>query len=116
MDFHRYVREHLPALTLRREPEIVDELALHLAELYREARASGLEHSDALAQATAALPKDAATFARELESASLALPDIIAERWREQDASVLQSGSGSPWRLLTDLKRDVRHSLRMMAR
>ena len=87
MDFHRYVREHLPALTIRREPEIVDELALHLAELYREARASGLDHDAALAQATAALPKDGSTFARELESASLALPDIIAERWREQDAS-----------------------------
>ena len=116
MDFHRYVREHLSALTLRREPEIVDELALHLSELYREAKASGLDHDAALAQATAALPKDGSTFARELESASLALPDIIAERWREQDASDLQSGSGSPWTLLADLRRDVRHSLRMMAR
>src|ERR671913_1866667 len=102
MDFHRYVRENLPALTIRREPEIVDELALHLAELYREARASGLDHDAALAQATAALPKDASTFARDLESASLALPDIIAERWREQDGSDPQSGSGSPWRFVAD--------------
>jgi len=26
MDFHRIVREHLPPLTIAREPEIVDEL------------------------------------------------------------------------------------------
>ena len=102
MDFHRYVREHLPALTTRREPEIVDELALHLAELYREATASGLDHAAALAQATAALPKDGPGFARELESASLALPDIIAERWREQDATELPRGGASPLRLLAE--------------
>ena len=59
MDFHRYVREHLPALTIAREPEIVDELALHLAELYREARASGLDHDDGAGTGDAALPKDA---------------------------------------------------------
>ena len=48
MDFRRYVREQLPPLTIAREPEIVDELALHLGELYREARASGLDHDEAL--------------------------------------------------------------------
>ena len=115
MDFHRYVREHLPALTIRREPEIVDELALHLAELYREATASGLDHEAALAKATAALPKDATSFARDLESASLAVPSIIAERWREQDATELPPGVGRPLRLLADLRRDVRHAVRMLA-
>src|SRR5215204_4656522 len=105
MDCHRYVREHLPALTIRREPEIVDELALHLAELYREATASGLNHEAALAQATAALPTDGSGFARELESASLALPNIIAERWREQDVTELPRGAAWPLRMLADLKR-----------
>ena len=94
MDFHRYVRENLPALTIRREPEIVDELAQHLAELYREARASGLEHAEALAQATAALPKDADGFARDIESASRTLPDLIADRWRDHDAAPLPSSVG----------------------
>ena len=116
MDFHRYVRENLPALTIRREPEIVDELAQHLAELYREARASGLEHAEALAQATAALPKDADGFARALESASRALPDLIADRWRDHDAAPLPSSSGWFRILVTDLQRDVRHSIRMLAR
>ena len=116
MDFHRYVREHLPALTTRREPEIVDELALHLTELYREATASGLDHEAALARATAALPKDGPGFARELESASLALPDIIAERWREHDPPEMPPSAPWPSRLFADLKRDVRGSLRMLAR
>ena len=30
MDFHQYVRDHLPPLAIAREPEIVDELAQHL--------------------------------------------------------------------------------------
>ena len=93
-----------------------DELALHLAELYREARASGLDHTAALAQATAALPKDGPGFARELESASLALPDIIVERWREHEATELRPGTPWPARLVADLKRDVRGALRMLAR
>ena len=115
MDFHRYVRERLPALTIRREPEIVDELAQHLAELYREARMGGLDHAEALDKAAAALPRDGDNFARALESASLALPDRIAERWREQDAASPPETS-RPWTLLSDLKRDLRHALRMFSR
>lgn len=117
MDFHRYVRDRLPALTIRREPEIVDELAQHLAELYREARVSGLDHVEALAKAAAALPRDGDSFARALESASLGLPGVIAERWREQDA-VSPPGASRPWpwTLLSDLKRDLRHALRMFSR
>ena len=34
MDFRRHVREHLPPLAIAREPEIVDELAQHLRDLY----------------------------------------------------------------------------------
>ncbi len=41
MDFRRHVRDHLLPLTIAREPEIVDELAQHLQDLYDEAIASG---------------------------------------------------------------------------
>ena len=116
MDFRRYVRDHLPALTIGREPEIVDELALHLAELYREARASGLDHESALTQATAALPADSRTFARALESASRALPELIADRWRDHDAGPPPAGSIGRGSMFSDFSRDVRHAVRMLAR
>ena len=60
MDFKAYVRAQLPPLTVAREPEIVDELAEHLADLYAEARASGLDHAAALARASSAIPTDSA--------------------------------------------------------
>src|SRR5215213_9882302 len=84
MDFHRYVREHLPPLTISREPEIVDELALHLGDLYQEGLNAGLEHDAALARAVAAIPSREDLLAREIEAASRALPGLIADRWRER--------------------------------
>ena len=40
-DWRALVRRHLPPLAVAREPEIVDELAQHLADLYAEALANG---------------------------------------------------------------------------
>ena len=57
MDFRAYVRDRLPELDLARDPEILDELAQHLADLYKEGRASGLSHDEALARASSALPR-----------------------------------------------------------
>ena len=116
MDFRRYVRQHLPSLTLAREPEIVDELALHLADLYREARASGLEHDDALARALAAIPKHSADFAHDLESASRALPGVIADRWRAHDDRLDDRDSSRSWSMFADLRRDLRYAVRTIAR
>ena len=82
MDFHQYVREHLPPLAIAREPEIVDELAQHLSDLYAEARDAGLDHDAALARASAALPEYSEDLAREIESASRSLPGLITDRWR----------------------------------
>ena len=50
MDFSRHVRDHLLPLTIAREPEIVDELAQHLQDLYDEAIASGVPHDDAVSR------------------------------------------------------------------
>lgn len=64
MDFREYVRAYLPPLAIAREPEIVDELALHMADLYQEARAAGADHETALARATTALPAAAEAFVK----------------------------------------------------
>jgi hypothetical protein len=44
MDFRSHVREHLPALGVTREEEIIEELAQHLDDVYRDGRVAGLEH------------------------------------------------------------------------
>ena len=117
MDFRRHVREHLPPLTLEREPEIVDELALHLSDLYREARASGLDHDAALARALAAIPQHSDAFAHDLESASRALPGLIVDRWRARaDDDVDDGNSSGSWSMIADLRRDLRYAVRMLAR
>ena len=116
MDFRRYVREQLPPLTIAREPEIVDELALHLGELYREARASGLDHDEALSRALAAIPTASNDFAHDLEAASRALPGLIADRWRAQDDTLLHADSSRSGSMVADLRRDIRYAVRMLAR
>src|SRR5687768_8351340 len=104
MDFRRYVREQLPPLAIAREPEIVDELALHLADLYREARASGLDHDTALARALTAIPTRSTDFAHDLEAATRALPGLIADRWRAQDDNLINPDSSRSWSMIADLR------------
>ncbi|MEO5898426.1 MAG: ABC transporter permease [Vicinamibacterales bacterium] len=117
MDFHRYVREHLPPLTISREPEIVDELALHLADLYQEGLGAGLEHDAALARAVAAIPRQEALLAREIESASRALPALIADRWRaSHDVGAFPPSTSGSWPRFGDFRRDLRYAVRMLAR
>jgi putative ABC transport system permease protein len=111
MDFRRRVREHLPPLRVAREPEIVDELAQHLQDLYDEAIASGLPHDDALARSLAALPGEAAVLARDLETASRSMPGLIVDRW--QQAGDLPTSRGR-LHMLTDLTRDLRYAVRML--
>jgi hypothetical protein len=113
MDFRAYVRAHLPPLAIAREPEIVDELAQHMADLYQEARSAGLDHEAALTRAVAALPAASDAFVRDLESASRALPGLIIDRWHAaHDASSSPSGSWS----MTDLFRDARIAIRSLRR
>ena len=53
MDFRPYLRRHLPPLVVAREAEIVEELAQHLEEVYREALDGGLSHDEAWSRAIA---------------------------------------------------------------
>jgi len=116
LDFKAHVRQHLPPLVIAREPEIVDELALHLADLYNEAISEGLDQDDALARATSALPRHSAEFARALESASRALPALVTDRWRGNDDGLGATVGSARWPLLSDLRRDIRYAVRMLAR
>ena len=112
MDFHRFVRDHLPPLAIAREPEIVDELAQHLSDLYQEAVASGATHEAALARAAAALP-NSGELARDIESASRALPGLIVDRWRSAHSS--PPPAAGRFSLLGDLGRDLVYAIRMLA-
>ena len=117
MDFHRYVRDHLPPLTISREPEILDELALHLGDLYQEGLDAGLEHESALARAVAAIPRQQELLAREIESASRALPALIVDRWRaSHDVGAFPPSTSGSWSMFGDLRRDLRYAVRMLAR
>ena len=113
MDFRSYVREHLPALRVVREEEIVEELAHHLDDVYRDGRAAGLEHEAAWAQATAALPKAADELAAALRNASRAPTARAADAWR---ARLNEQPPASGGAMLTGLRRDFRYALRTLFR
>lgn len=114
MDFRAYVRARVPPLALAREPEILDELAQHLADLYQEGLADGLSHEAALARASTALPEYPEVLAHEIRLANRALPGIIAGRWTMPD----EAGPRSPGVLsmFDDVRRDLRYAVRMLAR
>ena len=114
MDFRPHVRRHLPPLAIAREPEIVDELAQHLHDLYDEALAAGLTGDAAIARALSALPGERAELARDLESASRSLPGLIVDRWHLADANLAAPREGR-FTMLSDISRDLRYALRMLA-
>ncbi len=115
MDFRPYVREHLAPLAIDREVEIVEELAQHLEEIYREARDEGLDHAAAWARAAGALPDAADGLARVLRTAVRAPPGRAADRMRAalHEPSPVSRGN-SP--MLTDLRRDLRYAFRALVR
>jgi len=113
MDFRRYVRDRVPPLAVAREPEIIDELAEHLSDLYQEGLAAGASHETAMARAAAALPADEAALARHIESATRALPGIIVDRWHARQSEPADY-SGRP-DMFGDLRRDLRYAVRMLA-
>ena len=113
MDFRPYVRERLSPIVLAREPEIVEELAEHLSDLYQEAIAAGASHETAMARALAAMPADAADLARRIESAARALPGLIVERWRA--AQPEPADDSGRLAMFGDLRQDLRYAVRMLS-
>jgi predicted permease len=115
MDFREYVRSHVPPLAIAREQEVVEELSQHLDDLYREARAEGLDHEEAWARATEGLSAAAEDLAPAIRAASRLLPARIADRLRAALEEPPPPSSGA-LTLLTDLRHDVRYAFRMLAR
>jgi putative ABC transport system permease protein len=111
-DWRAIVRAHVPPLALEHEPEIFDELAQHLSDVYDEALRAGKSDEDALAVATATLPAERERLARDLVSARRALPALIADRWTTD----LPAGQAPRARVLADLRRDVIYALRSLGR
>ncbi|HTG99619.1 MAG TPA: ABC transporter permease [Vicinamibacterales bacterium] len=111
MDFRSYVREHLPALNVVREEEIVEELSQHLEDLYQDGVGSGLDHDAAWARATAALPKAAEELAAAIRTSSRSpagrAHDIVRAHLDEPPRRF-----GGP--MLTSFRRDLRYALRTM--
>jgi predicted permease len=75
MDFRPYLHRHLPPLMVAREAEIVEELAQHLEEVYREAIDDGLSHDEAWSRAMAAVPTSTEVSTTEL--ATMTKPTIM---------------------------------------
>ena len=113
-DWRALVRRHLPPLAVAREPEIVDELAQHLADLHAEALENGRSAAEALAIAEAALPSHGDQLAADILTAGRTLPGVIADRWKVAiDAGPPPPPARSP---LHGFRHDLLVSLRTLAR
>jgi predicted permease len=111
-DWRAIVRSHLPPLAIAQEPEILDELAQHLSDVYEEAVRAGKTDPEALAVATATLPVERDRLSREIQSARRSLPGLIAGRWTSE-TSMTPAPQGRLW---SDLRRDLRHAVRSVVR
>jgi putative ABC transport system permease protein len=114
-DWRAVVRAHFSPTDLEREPEILDELSQHLADIYDEARADGRTDDDAFAIACAALPKERDRLGRDLVTARRSLPGLIADRWTEPALQVT-AGNGTVGTWLSGLRRDVIYALKSLRR
>jgi putative ABC transport system permease protein len=106
MDWASLVRDRLPAITGdgARDEEIVEELGQHLAQRYEEARGRGASEQEAVARALSELAGDG-DLARILRRE--------ARPRRLSPAPPARSGRG---RVLSDLARDLRYAVRLLAR
>jgi predicted permease len=112
MDFRQYVRQQLPSLLTPREPEILEELAQHLEDLYREGRSIGLDHDAALVRATRALTASAQT-ATDIRTSSRAPAERLLDRVHAALDEPVATRSAK-FRLISDLPRDIRHGFRSL--
>lgn len=104
-DWRALVRSHLSPLVVARQPDIVDELAWHLADLYAEALADGRSPEEAAAVATTALTSERDRLAHNVLAATRAWPGLISDAWTE---SIEQATTGPKrGRLMNGFTRDL---------
>ncbi|MGD8276705.1 MAG: ABC transporter permease [Gemmatimonadota bacterium] len=115
-DWVRWVREYLelPAMTDRRDERIVAELAAHLEEIWRRARAGGATEAEAEARVLSAIG-DREEAVRELLAAERHHAAAEAARRLEAAEERIRGRSGR-WLPLADVLRDVRFALRGLAK
>src|SRR5262245_28624555 len=104
-DWHQEVRTRIASLRLRpeREADIVDEIAQHLAERYREAISAGAEPEEATRIALA-----------EFQAGNALAQHIDALKQAHAPAAVAMGVSKGD--LLADLRHDLRYALRAFAK
>ena len=104
-DWHSEVRARLAPLELKpeREADIVDEIAQHLAERYREAISGGASPDDATSVALG-----------EFRAGNVLAQRIAALRQAHAPATVVAGASTG--RLFADLRQDLRYALRAFAK
>ncbi len=103
-DWRALVRSHLPTRTARRDPDIVDELAWHLADLYAEALADGHSQEEAAAIARAALPSDRDRLARDVAAATQTLPGAFSDTLNR---SIDAPSRTRRWSFMNGFSRDL---------
>ncbi len=115
-DWDAWVREYLdlPVMTDRRDLRAVAELAAHLEETWREARERGAseEEAEALVRATLGDRAKAVQDILGAERHRLAAETVRRMERAEEDLR----GRGRRWISVADLLRDLRFSLRTLAR
>ena len=113
-DWRALVRSHVtpPGSGAPEIPEVVDELAQHLADLYAEACADGRPDAEAMAIARAALPDAGERLAREIAAAGRTLPGVISDRWT---AAIDRAPERPRPRWLAGFRRDLLVAARALA-
>jgi predicted permease len=115
-DWKRYLKEYLslPEMKGHREQRMIDELADHLEDLYREAVARGASEEEAMAQIEEWLG-EAGFASGELVRSEPAHVRSRMNRWVEGQEEMLRSKGGALSRV-ADAGRDLRLALRTLAK
>ncbi len=117
-DWTGYVRKHLPAHRLKRAREegIIADLAQQLEEFYRDALADGASEQEAEELARRQIP-DWETLAQDIVTSGPGNRKPVMDRWCERSEAASMAGSNRSHpllRLLTDLKLDLLHGIRIL--
>ncbi len=115
-DFKRIVRQHLPLPAMKRwrEEKIIEELALQLEDLFREAVARGVPEEEALARTLAEI-EDWETFASAIVGAETRSRYPRSQAWFDGAEHALRRRGGIGV-YCADFSQDVRYTVRTLRR